>query len=83
MMERLRLVTLLRAENIPAEILPKKNPKINVQLQYALEKYIPLAIIFGGEEFKNRVVKVKDLSARTEEAISIDELLPYIKQRLQ
>jgi len=82
MKERIRLVSQLRAGGIPAEFLPKKNPKIDLQLRYASERYVPFAIIFGGSEFENKTVKVKNLYARTEEVIPVSNVVEYIKDKL-
>jgi len=82
MKERMRLVTVLRNADIPAEFLPKKNPKIDVQLRYASERYVPFAVIFGESEVQEKVVKVKDLFARTEETIPVDTIVEYFQAKL-
>jgi histidyl-tRNA synthetase len=62
--------------------LPKKNPKIDIQLRYASENFVPFGVIFGGSEFENKSVKVKNLYQRTEETIPVGEVVEYLKAQL-
>ena len=44
----------------------KKNPKMLDQLQYCEGSGIPLAIVIGGSEIENNVVKIRNILTREE-----------------
>jgi len=80
--ERMRILASFRKAGIPAEIVPKKNAKIDVQLKYAYDRRIPYAVIFGENEVKEGTVNVKNLAAHTEESVPVGEIVAYLGKLL-
>ena len=51
------------------------------QINYALESGIPFMVLFGEDEISQSVVKVKDMKERTEETVSMDDLVAVLKEK--
>lgn len=77
----LALGRYLREGGIPSEIFLEDAP-LREQLAYASNKKIRFAIIAGGDEFTQDVLKVKDLEHHSEETIRKNSLLTYIKSKI-
>ena len=71
----IKVAQKLRDENINTEIYLNESEKLEKQLKYADKKGIPFVVIIGPEEAAKGVVKLKDMKARTEKLLSIDELI--------
>jgi histidyl-tRNA synthetase len=71
----LEVVSLLRSKNITSEIYLDPKAKLEKQLKYADNKGISYAIIVGPEEAQSEQVVLKNLSKRTQEKISLIDLL--------
>ena len=69
----IQIVRNLRDNGISAEMDLKGRP-LGKQLQYADSVRIPYLVVIGPQELQSQVVKVKDMSARTEISIPIAEL---------
>lgn len=67
--ERFKILKELWAADIHAEILYNDNPKVPKQIEYALEKGIPLILWIGEDEVTKGVVKVKSLNLHEEYVI--------------
>lgn len=80
--KRLRIVSELWDAGIRAEHSYKLSPKLLVQLQHCEENGIPLALVFGDSELERGVVKLREVSTRKEEEISVDKLAEEIRKRL-
>ncbi|BES99225.1 histidyl-tRNA synthetase [Nesidiocoris tenuis] len=80
--ERLKLCALLWDANINVEQSYKKSPKLLAQLQHCEEQGVPLVVILGEDEIKRGVVKVRDVSSRSEQEVARDSLVDHLKQRL-
>jgi len=80
--ERMRILAAFRKEGIPAEIVPKKNAKIDVQLKYAYDRRVPYAVIFGEEEVKAGTVNVKNLATKDEESVPVDNVINHLRKLL-
>ncbi|XP_039958963.1 histidine--tRNA ligase, cytoplasmic isoform X2 [Bactrocera neohumeralis] len=80
--KRLSILNSLWDQGIKAEHSYKLNPKLLVQLQYCEENQIPFAVVFGDSELSKGVVKLREVSTRKEEEISLTELGNEIKKRL-
>lgn len=78
----LQLVTMLRNQNIPTEAPLDPNMKLEQQLKYANAKNIPFVIILGPNEVEKGIVKIKNMIAREEKEIGIENLIPTIQQEL-
>jgi histidyl-tRNA synthetase len=72
----------LWSAGIKAEFGFKPNPKMGDQLAYALEQGIPFLVLFGEDELQQGVVKVKDMAAKEEHTVSLQELVADLQQRL-
>lgn len=71
----LEVVSLLRSKNIAGEMYLDPKAKLEKQLKYADNKGIPYVVILGPEEAQSGQVVLKNLNARTQENISIDNLV--------
>eukprot|EP00879_Flechtneria_rotunda_P029211 GHRR01031496.1.p1 GENE.GHRR01031496.1~~GHRR01031496.1.p1 ORF type:complete len:289 (+),score=145.89 GHRR01031496.1:29-895(+) len=81
--KRMGLCSKLWAAGIKAEFGFKPNPKMGDQLGHALEQGIPYIVLFGDDELKSGVVKVKDMAAKTEETVGVDKLIDALRTRLK
>lgn len=75
----LEVSSLLRSNNINAEIYLDSGAKMDKQLKYADSKAIPFVVIIGPEEAEKDVVTLKNLKTREQQTISIDELLKILQ----
>ena len=66
--------SLLRANSINAELYLDSNVKMEKQLKYADAKQIPYVIIQGPDEVEKNVVILKNLAAREQQTLTIDEV---------
>jgi histidyl-tRNA synthetase len=71
--ERMRIAKLLWQNNIPAEYSHLENPKFKKQLDEALERYIPVMVVFGEDELKRRILKVKNMKEHVEVEVEYTE----------
>ena len=71
----LSLVSQLRDAGIPAETSLDASQKLEKQLKYADRKGIPYVIIQGPEEQKKNVVQLKNLMAKTQEEVGIEDVI--------
>lgn len=81
--KRLQILNELWTANIKAEHSYKHNPKLLAQLQHCEENSIPYAIILGDSELQRGVVKLRQVTSRTEEEIPIDKLAEEISIRIK
>ena len=77
----LRLARKLRENNIPTEVYPEVGVKLDKQFKYASTKQIPFVAIIGPDEAKNGTVTVKNMNDRTQEKLSIAELIEKLKNQ--
>jgi len=78
----LGLAQTLRNEGIPTEVCLEPHP-LREQLGYAASNNIPLAVIGGGAEFSENLVRVRDLRLKSEDVVTDAEFLPHIKRKLE
>eukprot|EP01038_Epipyxis_sp_PR26KG_P007725 gene7725-10498_t len=78
--ERMKIAKLLWQANISAEYSHQVKPKLGPQLTDAIERQIPFMIIIGEDELVKQVYKLKNLRDRTEQEVSIHELIPLLFQ---
>jgi histidyl-tRNA synthetase len=71
----LEVVLRLRSAQIDSEIYLDPSAKLEKQLKYADNKGIPYVVIIGPDEAKSGQVVLKNLSERTQEKISLADLL--------
>lgn len=81
MKDRMRLTRLLWEANISAEFSQQENPKLKYELANALDRGIPFMVIVGEEEINNNTCKVKDLAARTEDTVSLGDLVKTLRKK--
>jgi histidyl-tRNA synthetase len=71
--DRMRIAKILWKNNIPTEYSHLENPKFKKQLDEALERYIPVMVVFGEDELQRRVVKVKNMKGHVETEVELTE----------
>ncbi len=69
----------LRSSGVNTDLYPDPTDKLEKQLKYADRKGIPYVIIQGPEELARGVVKLKDMKAKTQMELTIDEIIKKIK----
>lgn len=72
--ESIKVVTVLRQNEINAELYLDQNTKLEKQIKYADKKQIPYVIILGQDEIKNNVVTLKSLQSKEQKRVSMDEV---------
>jgi histidyl-tRNA synthetase len=78
---RMKLAKVLWDANISAEFSQQENPKLKFEIANALDRQIPYMVIAGEEEAKEGKCKVKDLTARTEETVAVDDLVKTLREK--
>jgi histidyl-tRNA synthetase len=73
-----RLTRMLRDSGIPAEFDLKGRP-LSKQLEYADSTHIPYLIVVGPQEIESKMVKLKEMTTRTETPIPIDEIAAKLR----
>lgn len=71
----LQICSALREKNINTELWLDPETKLDKQLKYADQKGIPYVIIIGPNEAQENKVTLKDLKNKTQEILTLDELL--------
>lgn len=64
----MKLCKLLRDNQIGADFVYARNPKLGKQLTQAAEQGIPLAVIFGQDEIDKGMVKIRRFFYEAREA---------------
>lgn len=79
---RMEVSSKLWAAGIKAEFGYKANPKMGDQLNHAFEQAIPFMVLFGDEELKEGVFKVKDIAQKTEEVVREGDLVEVLRVKI-
>jgi histidyl-tRNA synthetase len=77
----MKLMSMLRKENIAAEIYPSAE-KIKKQLEYANKKQIPFVILLGEAELMKEQVILKNMQSGEQTPCNFDNLLELINPQL-
>ena len=77
--ERMKICRLLWDADVKTEFTFKVNPKLPRQLAQCEKSGISLAIIIGAEEVEKKLVKIKNLSMKTEVSVPLDQMVSSIK----
>lgn len=80
--KRMEIVGKLWDAGISAEHSYKVNPKVLHQFQYCEKHELELALVLGESELANGEVILRDVQARTEELVKIENIIPEIQKRL-
>ena len=79
--ECLNIATNLREAGINCEFY-FDTAKMDKQFKYAEKKNIKVAVIFGGNEAKNKQANVKDLIEKKQVTVDLEDLATYVKSLL-
>lgn len=71
----IELATKLLKNGFSAELYSTDNAKLDKQFKYAEKKQISTVIVIGPDEAKNNTVTVKNMKDRTQETITVKELI--------
>ncbi len=71
----------LRGAGINTDLYPDPTVKLEKQLKYADRKGIPYVIIQGPEEVVKNVVKLKDMKAKTQQEMTVEEVIKKLKMK--
>jgi histidyl-tRNA synthetase len=80
---RMKIIRLLWDAGFKAEMSFKANPKMLDQLQYCEGNSVPWIVIIGERELEQGVVKLREISTRTETDIPVDELTTKLAELLK
>jgi histidyl-tRNA synthetase len=81
MAERMKLAKLLWDGNISAEYSQQENPKLAKEITHALDREVPFMAIIGEEELKEGKCKIKDLKAREEVLVAMEDVVSTLIER--
>lgn len=87
--ERMEICAKLWEAGIKSEFLYKVKPKLDKQFAAAEANGTPWAVVLGEDELKEGKVKIKEMGLAADHpekngvAVSIDELVPEMKKRLE
>ncbi len=79
----LEVTKFLRANDVATEIWLDPTSKLDKQFKYATSKGIPYAIVLGPEEAEKNMLVLKDLKNRTQQTLSLKDLVEKIKKDQQ
>ena len=74
--------TKLRQANIPTEVYPDTQTKLEKQLKYCNRKSIPYAVIIGPEENAQNIVVLKNMQTGDQDKMNIDEVLKKLESKI-
>ena len=74
-----KIAQALRKAGISAEVYPDDSAKLDKQLKYADQKKIAYTLIAGPEETAKDMVTLKDMNAKTQETLTLDEVIAKLK----
>ena len=74
----IELSSLLRSNNINAELYLDENAKMEKQLKYADNKGIPYVAIIGPEEVAKNVIVLKNMKTREQKALTLDDVVKIL-----
>jgi len=74
----IELSSLLRSNNINAELYLVENAKMEKQLKYADNKGIPFVAIIGPEEVAKNVIVLKNMKTREQKALTLDDVVKIL-----
>ena len=77
---RLELINKLWDAGIKADLLYEEIPKLEKQMNYALNKKIPYIIFIGEDEIKDNKFKLKNLKTKEQKILEIDNLIEELKK---
>lgn len=73
------IMRILQKSGIRSEIYSDVGRKFEAQIKYALGKKIPYVVIAGPDEVERKMVKLKKLDDKTQEDISIPDLVEKLR----
>lgn len=77
-----KLVALLRQGGLNVALYQGEDSAFRAQIAEATRREIPLVLICGGREFNSGVVALKDMRARQQVTVSVDEMVAQARQLL-
>ena len=81
MIERIKISKMLWDANISAEFNQQENPKLKYEIADALDRCIPFMVIVGENESQQKMCKLKDLTARTEETVKQSDVVVTLRKK--
>lgn len=76
----IELTTKLLKNGLSAELYSTDNVKLDKQFKYAEKKQISTVIVIGPDEAKNNTVTIKNMKDRTQETLSIEQLIEKLSK---
>jgi len=78
--ESVKVLSVLRENNINTELYPDQNAKLEKQLKYADKKGIPYVIIIGQDEADKSIVTLKNLLTKEQRQATINEVCKLLQE---
>jgi histidyl-tRNA synthetase len=76
------LLALLWKAGISAELVQKRNPYFEKQLEYALDLGIPFLVLVGQTEVENETVNIKNTRDGTQMNVPHTKMVAYLRDEL-
>ncbi len=80
--DSLKVAQVLRTSGVPTDLYPDTDTKLDKQLKYADKKGIPFVIILGPNEISQDKCILKDMINKTQQPLSLENLIQTIQQKL-
>jgi len=74
-----KLASDLRRDGVSTEIYLGQEKNLKGQLSYAVKQNFRVVLIIGEEERKKKIVQIKNMKERVQEAVPREDVLSYIK----
>lgn len=78
----MQIAAKLWAANIRTLVPQKMKVKIGDVLGQASDAHVPFAVIFGSDELKAGIVKIKDLASKEESECAMSEIAEQLLKKL-
>lgn len=78
--ESIKVLRVLRENNINTELYSDQNAKLEKQLKYADKKQIPYVIIIGQDEIGKNLVTLKNLLTKEQRQVTINEVCTLLQE---
>lgn len=74
------IVARLRRAGLNVALYQGENTSFKAQISFATKREIPAVIICGGREFRDGVVSVKDMAAREQHTVPLEEMVACVQR---
>ncbi len=77
--QSIKVASLLRDADVPTELYPDEEAKLDKQLKYANKRGIPFVVVIGPEEAKAGTATLKDMETGEQKTVPQDKLVDTLR----